>query len=1640
MKVRFWGTRGSIPAPLTPKQIEDKICQAILALPDIDTHDPETVQAHVRQLPPLWRGTAGGNTACVEIQAGGETFIIDAGSGLRELSHELMKGPCSHGQGVLHLFISHLHWDHIQGFPFFTPALIPGNQIFIYGIHDVQAALEKQQSPPNWPISLSFMRATLEFISLQVGQALSIGPVRIDTIQNTHPNDSYSYRFQDQYSTLVYASDVEFKELDKVALRPFIDFVRRADALIFDAQYTLKEVWQKQDWGHSSAMIGVDLARAAGVKRLLLFHHDPGCSDADLESVQSTTIAYQEQDTSRPTCEVIVAREGLILDLTPPDAVDLQLTPTGETAIVTPIRIFDEHGVDQLAQGLARLAAPSSSSIIDLSQVENLSTASLKALVSLRQERKGAPIVLAAPSDNVRQVIALAGYQDYFAIYPSVQAALAAVQAREALNLSGQIIRDRYQIQETIGEGQLGTVLKATDTSTNRQVALKILTPAFSQETIDYFMRQSQQIMALDHPSIVKVFAWDKYESLSFKVEEFVTESTLEEILVTRSTPLPGDQAMSIASDVARALEYVHSRGIIHADLKPANIFLTDAGIKLSGLGLGRLEEGRDLLKAPLLFLTAEYLAPEQILGQPLDARTDLYALGVILYQLFTGRLPFEGIDREIMLAHLHQAPQLPRELNPHLSPSLEHLILKLLAKNPNDRYASAQQTWRISSSLIAHTDEAISRYRVPLIGRQQPLQSLYAAWQEARAGRGKLVFISGEPGIGKTSLAQQAAAQSGAPVLLVGQCQAPQGSPAYHLFTQVLQSYFSTVPPEFFDDRTYQQIANFSRLIPEIRQMLPDLSAPSPLEPGQEQLRLMTSLTQFIKRATQERPWLLILDDLQWADPMSLGLLRYLGRHLPSMAMLVIGNYRDTELERGHPLLETLHDLSRHPTYYHLHLDRLDLAQVGQLLGHLWEQPAPEALVARIYQHTQGNPFYVEEVAKGLVDEGLISFRGGQWVFPSPEEIHLPPSVRESVWQRIGHLSPETQTLLRQAAVLGQTFRFDDLQQMSGLPEWQTLEHLDMALERQLVQEVPGDFVLRFRHPEIQHVLYEDLGPLRRRMLHRQAGEALERRARAQPELIAEQLAYHFDKAGEPDKTLVYSLKAARQAQATYANEAARLWYQRTLDRLAQLDPGQAVAFQWLRLEAHHSLGEVLSLVGEYGEALKQYAAARRLLEDEILSPAQARQMAHLCRQTAQAHEKRSEYGLALEWLDKGLSYLDEGEPTPEQIHIYNLAGWTYVRKGEYGAAQTQLEQALTLARFTGLRQLEADSLHGLGAISWFLGSLAQTITYGEQALHIFRELDDRQGEPRVLNLLAAAFQSQGDYGKARSYYGQSLSIYREIGSRQGEGVLLDNLGIIFTALHCYTQARAYHEQALHIRTEIGDRWGTSQTLLNLGVVHERLGDYAQAQAHYEQALDICQQIGYRRGESQTLTEMGLLHHHRGDDHLAYKCCQQALSIIDELNIPSAQADALTNLGHALAGLGRLDAAQQAYQQALDIRYQMNQLHLMLDCMAGLARIYLAQEDAGPTQALTQVERILNHLETHSLDGTIEPLRVYLTCYHVLQANQDLRAQAILDTARALLEEQTAQVGDEALRRSFLENVAAHRDIQQSPSQPSLS
>ena len=323
MRVRFWGTRGSLPVALTAAQVRDKIAQALLAAGGRRFENLEAAAGFAETLPFEHGQTYGGATSCVQIEipppaaAGAPEYLLcDLGSGARAFGQSVLAQHGSQTPLTFHIFMSHLHWDHIMGFPFFTPAYLPGNTVRIYGCHDqLRAAFERQQDVPSFPVPLSFLGARLEFVTLDPGQRYEIGGLAVTAMRQLHAGDSYGYRFEHGGRALVYSTDSEHKLDDAAEMERCADFFRDADLVIFDTMYSLADaVSVKEDWGHSSNMVAVELCQLAGARHLVLFHHEPVFDDAQIARLAADTRRLETLTREgRAPLTVTAAHDGLEL-------------------------------------------------------------------------------------------------------------------------------------------------------------------------------------------------------------------------------------------------------------------------------------------------------------------------------------------------------------------------------------------------------------------------------------------------------------------------------------------------------------------------------------------------------------------------------------------------------------------------------------------------------------------------------------------------------------------------------------------------------------------------------------------------------------------------------------------------------------------------------------------------------------------------------------------------------------------------------------------------------------------------------------------------------------------------------------------------------------------------------------------------------------------------------------------------------------------------------------------------------------------------------------------------------------------------------------------------------------------------------
>jgi anti-anti-sigma factor len=426
MLVKFWGVRGSIPAPSLSSQIQSKITRALheAAARQINLADPEAIDQFVAGLPLGIRGTVGGNTSCITMETPKGLVIFDAGSGIRGLGDALIKREFGQGQGQASIFFTHTHWDHIQGFPFFRPAFVPGNRFTLYCVHPYVEQVIVDQMKPEWfPVQFDYLSAGLEFKHIKEGEVVQVAGLEIRSKSLQHPGIAYAYRVDNGNSSVVLATDGEYKHLSATHTKGYIDFFAGADVLIFDAMFSVRESFIREDWGHSSALIGADMARQAGVKQLVLFHHDPVSEDDEIWRLCRETEEYLAQDPGTIPPSVVVATEGLEINLSDKHDFTVRMHMAGDAAVLSLHGEFDAQGVEIFEAQFGDLVNQDHSRkvILNLEEVTELNMAGVKALLEARKQVNS--MALVRLPNHIRRILELAGTTDFFAIYDDMDPA-----------------------------------------------------------------------------------------------------------------------------------------------------------------------------------------------------------------------------------------------------------------------------------------------------------------------------------------------------------------------------------------------------------------------------------------------------------------------------------------------------------------------------------------------------------------------------------------------------------------------------------------------------------------------------------------------------------------------------------------------------------------------------------------------------------------------------------------------------------------------------------------------------------------------------------------------------------------------------------------------------------------------------------------------------------------------------------------------------------------------------------------------------------------------------------------------------------------------------------------------------------------
>ena len=1147
----------------------------------------------------------------------------------------------------------------------------------------------------------------------------------------------------------------------------------------------------------------------------------------------------------------------------------------------------------------------------------------------------------------------------------------------------------RYAVLKKLGEGGKGIVYKGRDTVLNRIVAIKLLkSESPSEETYSRFMTEAQAVAGLNQPNIVSIYDIGRENGKLFFVLEFVDGESLRDLMQTYPEGKCDVQTvLRIGIDVCSALQYAHSRKVLHRDVKPENVMVTKEGVaKLMDFGLAKMIGQPSVTQEGVIVGTVAYVAPEVALGKDADARSDLYSLGAVLYEALTGRTPFGGDDPvKIIFGHIHDFPVPISKLNPKVPQALADCVMKLLEKEPEKRYQSAEDLLKVlrgiaeeflretfgsaykQAGAVVPIPRPVATKEIQLIDRVEELRLLREAVDRTVRGEGGLVFLCGEAGIGKTRLTRElgAYARLRGMRVLYGRCPAlfrMDGVPPYVLWNEVIKDYLEVCTPE----QLYRVIGFYpsevSKLVPELRQKLGAIPQSFAISPEQERDRLFEAVSQFISNISKETPLLVVLDDLQWTDQSSLLLMHYLARGIYRENMLLLGAYRDTDVDDKHPLSPVLTELNRERLLQSVPLKRMSLNDVSEMIRQILEQDeVSREFCELVYEKTRGNPFFAEEVIKSLKEEEVVYREENKWKIKEVSKIEFPKTVKNVIKNRINRLDDECQNVLTTASFVGNDFSFEALCGVTGFEENRLLETMEKLLKTGLIKEkiVRGEDVYSFADIIVRDVLHEEVSHLRHKKLHGSVGLALEK---AYSEKIDEhfgELAFHFLEGGDKVKALDYFLKASEKAQKVYAHNEAFSYLQHALELLEEkgANPEQKVRIV-------ERLGDLDVWMGELDASMKHWDDAlalwNQLGDKKNIAKLHVRMANVLWQGVGDKNKASKHHHMALEILEK--------EPeSVELASLYEDISHMLWRTGESGEALTWTRKALELAERFSASDVLAGCYNNLGVLSMKSGEFDRASEYCELGLKIALENELAERSLTLYNNLCNLYLAAGDFQKLFETAQEGSEMAKKVGALY----YLAWLDMLLMGSYGYMgdlqKALSIGEDVLALVKRTKYTAFISYIMGTLGICYDALGEWDKSLKYLMEALDFGKKVGEYQQSGSAAQALGELFTEMKDYAEAEKYLNEANSIFEKAGDTDAQlTGALPSLSRLYLEKGEVEKAtgliEKIYAYATKTK---NRLYIS---GAELLRAMLLREQKNWEQSIQHFEKSLQ--ESKSLNA----------------------------------------------------------------------
>ncbi len=1049
---------------------------------------------------------------------------------------------------------------------------------------------------------------------------------------------------------------------------------------------------------------------------------------------------------------------------------------------------------------------------------------------------------------------------------------------------NGTILDKRYQIQTHLGTGGMGEVYRVLDLEQSQACALKILNTMMDQKAAHRrFHREFQVLNRFQHPRLVRTYTWGFAEERPYFTMEYLPGKTLEKVIADHALlgQFRASHFFALVQQLTEGLAYIHAQGAVHRDLKPSNIMVleTEEGIETTILDMG-LAKLRHLHSASITQTgaaigTAEYMSPEQGKGLWVDHRSDLYSLGIILYEMLTGTPPFSGQNPiSVIMKHIREIPPSMGEINIAVPDEIQQIVLKLLAKEPVDRFQSAEEVLRaLPSEFVLPDDEQrdvpMKVMRPQFVGRESEMKTLRAMLRDVQAGEQRVVLISGESGVGKSRLVEELLGDALIHdfLCLKGAGQEEGGQ----IYGALISAFQGTV----------------------------DLVTELPDSVESDKFSVMERWLQLLKSLRQKQPIVLCLEDIQWLDELTLEFLQYALRDPEPCPFLLCLTCQGSNLE---PLSEEIENFIHSNTFakaIRIQLKNLPKKEVAYLAASmLGERSIPPDALQTLFRETGGLPLFVVEAVRTLVNADVVRQNVfGDWQWGEFPETLLSDDISEILHRRIATLPAVQRRVLECACVFLSDFSFELLAAIWRGDELELLDVLDELIAEGLLTACGEDEdQYRFSQALCRRAIYDRMQNVRRRLLHREIGNALEETEDAGD--LTEELADHFAAAEEKDKTIKYTRLSGKKALETQAYRQARIRFEAVRD--------------WAADDAFESPADIIDFLCDYANVLR------------------------CC----------SQHNSALELLDEAKTLLPTGRKDLK-ARILNDQGEIHsvLQHGEI--AKKYMLEALRLYRELGNLEGEIQALGSLAYLCDVSGRHEEAIAYMRQEMAKYAMLGDIQNKAIVQVRKGMVALVEFRFETAKVHLEATVKTSQQPGLEHYRIGALNLLQRVYFFGGDLNQAEAVCHEATGEWRKRGDAYWEAVNLLYLGELALERGDFAEALEYAETSVERFLETPRKDYVYRSYAIAATVAAKMGDAETALEWAEKASEGTQQTSGMYTGILPLVHcgIGVALDKAGRIAQAEQAFGQAIECRRKSKGDH-WARALLMVGEFYLERDD----------------------------------------------------------------------------------------------